>query len=296
MKKLLVICGPTATGKTGLAVRLAKEFNGTLISADSRQVYKQMDIGTGKDKDQVGGVLGYDLVDPKDEFSVAQYIDFAQKEIKKIWKKGKLPILVGGTGFYIKGVIDGIGTADVPKDKKLREMLGKKGVEELFSILSVEDPVKAASLNQSDRKNPRRLIRAIEVASQKLLQSKSKKLQADVLFVGLKADKKTLEKRIKLRVAKRLRQGFEKEVEKLIRLGVGWETQAMQSLGYKQWGSYVKGKISKAQARNQWAGEEMKYAKRQMVWFKADRRVNWFDIGSRYWQKSVEKLVKKWHN
>src|SRR5579859_7186521 len=123
MKKLLVVCGPTSTGKTKLALSLAKEFNGTLISADSRQVYKYMDIGTGKGEEKV---LGYDLVNPNEEFSVSQYVNFANKEIQNIYKEGKLPILVGGTGLYIKSITDGIETADVPPNEKLREELSKK--------------------------------------------------------------------------------------------------------------------------------------------------------------------------
>src|SRR5687767_6639381 len=125
MKKLLVICGPTATGKSSLAFKLARKFNGELISADSRQVYIGMDIGTGKEWGEGVEIWGYDLVDPDKEFSVAQYLRFATKKISDIEKRGKLPILVGGTGLYIKGVVDGIPTVDVPRNKKLREILEK---------------------------------------------------------------------------------------------------------------------------------------------------------------------------
>src|SRR3989338_7231362 len=161
MNKLFVVWGPTATGKTELALNLAKKFSGVLGSADSRQGYRQMDIGTGKDKHKTGNILGYDLVSPRDEFSVAAYVKFARRAVRQIWRQKKLPILVGGTGFYIKGVVDGIGTSSVPRNLNLRKSLEKKSAEELFEILSAEDPIKAASMNQSDSKNPRRLIRAI---------------------------------------------------------------------------------------------------------------------------------------
>ena len=159
-QKLLVICGQTGTGKTSLAIFLAKKFNGELISADSRQVYKGLDIGTGKDLDEVKKsnvrVWGYDLVDPKKNFSVGNYIKFAQKTISDIQKRGKLPILVGGTGLFIKGVIDGIPTAFVPRNMKLRKNLEDKSPNELFEMLAHMDPIRAGAMNVSDRLNPRR--------------------------------------------------------------------------------------------------------------------------------------------
>lgn len=298
--KLLVVCGPTATGKTDLAQKLSRLVDGEIISADSRQVYKGMDIGTGKDIEKVGRVLGYDLVEPREDFSVAQFTDFANKAIKNIWKAGKTPILVGGTGLYIKSVVDGIGTVDVPRNQTLRENLELKSVDELFDILASDDPVRAASMNSSDRKNPRRLIRAIEVAiggieDHSRKETKATPLKADALFVGLTGPKELLDKRISQRVGKRISQGIEREIDKLLKNGVTWDMQSMYSLGYRQFRSYFEEGESIDDVVASWVREEQKYAKRQMTWFKKDKRVNWFDITEPDYQKKVEELVKSWY-
>lgn len=301
-KKLLIVCGPTATGKTELAIKLAKILDGgILISADSRQVYKGMDIGTGKDVERAGRILGYDLVEANQEFSVAQYTDFVRKAIKKVWKKNRTPILVGGTGLYIKAAVDGIETSDIPRNKTLRANLESKTVEELFDILASDDPLRAAGMNSSDKRNPRRLIRAIEVAiagldvGKKARRNMVGKLAADTLFVGLTAPKGYLDKRIAQRVEKRIYQGVEREIENLLKRNVSWDMQSMYSLGYRQFRGYFEEGESIDEIVRIWTKEEQKYAKRQMVWFKKDKRVNWFDITDTNWLKKVEELVKNWY-
>ncbi len=339
MKRLLVICGPTATGKTQLAIFLARLLDGEVVSADSRQVYKGLDIGTGKDlpvgakffpKDSKFGkkdlgfyevkgikVWGYDLVEPNEEFSVSNFVKIAEKIIEDIYCRGKIPVLVGGTGLYIKALVDGISTLDIPKNEKLRRFLQKKSVEKLFEILVSLDPTKAFSMNNSDRKNPRRLVRAIEVAKWKLKQKKEKEKELekklDVLFIGLVAAKDVLEGRIRERIKRRLRKGLEKEIKNLIERGIGWNFQAMQSIGYRQWRNYFdllldksgKAKILgrdlkliklKQEAIKKWMSAEKRYAREQLAWFRKDERINWFDITDRDWRKKVEKLVRKWHN
>ncbi len=284
MRKILVICGPTATGKTKLAFHLAKLINGELISADSRQVYKYMDIGTGKEKPEGFQILGYDLVEPNDEFSVKNYIDFASPAIEGTYKDGKLPILVGGTGLYIKAVVDGIETASIAPSKVLRESLNKKAPDELFNLLTEINPEKAKSMNESDRKNPRRLVRAIEVASAKNNVGRIRSNFDSILFIGLTADGNVLKERIEKRVDERVRSGFEEEYNFLKDKGF-LTGVASQTLGYKEWPDIKKWKI-----------EEYKYAKRQMTWFKKDRRINWFDIAKHGWEEKVEQLVKKWYS
>lgn len=319
MNKILVICGPTATGKTTLAIALAKKFNGEIVSADSRQVYKGMDIGTGKDIPKgaklkkglfskygyydIDGVKvwGYDLADPKTDFSVAQYLRIAHKIIDEIAKRGRLPILVGGSGLYIKGVIDGIPTAEVPKNEELRKILEKMGIEELYEKLSQMDSFKAGSLNSSDRKNPRRLIRAIEVAQYQLTKKNIPSHHPigrdfDALFVGLTASKNIISEKINIRVNGRLKMGVKDEVRKLLRMGVKWEDQSMMSLGYGVWRDNFEGDIDEDKVVEEWIRQEEKYGKRQMTWFKKDKRIKWFDITSNEYPKSVENLVEKWHN
>lgn len=357
MKKLLVICGSTATGKTSLALILAKKFNGELISADSKQLYRRMDIGTGKDipknfefrisnlefkRTKIGYytngstcLWGYDLVDPKEEFSVAHYVKIANKVVKNIWKRKKLPIIVGGTGLYMKGLIDGIETSQVPKNENLRESLENKSVSDLQNMLKKVDPKKLKRMNKSDRNNPRRLIRAIEVAKCNKYTEGVSMIRIidtdkiDILFIGLSAPGDFLNERIEKRVEDRLSAGLEKEIENLLKSGVGWDSQAMQSLGYRQWGEYfekytdsgcengnTEGTKEKSEdtekeitegtrepkvterkkAIENWTRAERQYAKRQMTWFKKDKRINWFDISKKGWKKEVENTVFRWHN
>lgn len=314
IKKLLVICGPTAVGKTKLAIHLSKLFEGEIISADSRQIYRGMDIGTGKDLPvnsnvktqnsklkygyyEIDGVRiwGYDLILAKDNFSVAQYVEIAREIIKDIWSRNKLPILVGGTGLYIKGVIDGIETVSIPPNLILRKSLEGKGVDELYEILASSDPLKAASMNISDRKNPRRLVRGIEIASDRVnVRPKGRKYN-DVLFIGLTAPKEFLFKRIEDRVYERLKSGFEDETKELLKDGISWNSQAMQSLGYRQFRNYFEGDEGRESAIKNWIKEEKKYAKRQITWFKRDKRIIWYDIKTSGWERNVERLVKKWY-
>jgi tRNA dimethylallyltransferase len=319
MAKLLVICGPTATGKTSLALRLAEKFGGEIVSADSRQVYRGMDIGTGKDispnakwqmpdakfgrdvgfyEDKGIKIWGYDLVGPLEEFSVAHYLGFAQKIIDGILRRKMLPVLVGGTGLYIKAVADGIQTANYPRNQTLRRSLEGKSPKILFELLASLDPLRSDSMNISDRKNPRRLIRAIEVAQHKFKDDVSiNKVRAlDLLFIGLTAPKEFLNKRIEQRVKERLKKGFENEVWILLQKGISFNHQSMQSLGYRQWKDLLLGKSKRDEVIREWIKNEYNYAKRQMTWFKKDKRIVWFDISKKDYAKNIEKLVQEWYS
>jgi len=306
-EKILVICGPTATGKTSLAIYLAKKYNGELVSADSRQVYRKMDIGTGKDWDEISDgknttvIHGYDLVDPHEQFSVSKYVNFAGNVISDIHKRGKLPILVGGTGLYIKAVIDGIETVSIPRSNSLREKLCQFSVKELFEKLALLDSIKAASLNQSDRKNSRRLIRAIEIATWNINHIGSVKNRSvgnfrDVFFIGLNTDMVLLKERIEKRVEKRMETGFVFEVENLLRSGIDWSFQSMDTFGYKEMQLFLKRGLSYEEFTDLWTKNEIKYAKRQLTWFKKDKRIHWVDTESADFFGEVDKLIERWYS
>lgn len=300
MQKLLVICGPTSTGKTTLALKLAKKFNGEIISADSRQVYKGMDIGTGKEWGEGVKIWGYDLVDPTEEFNISEYLNFAKVTMSDIQKRRKLPILVGGTGFYIKGIIDGIPTVNIPKNIELRNNLENITTSELFGKLAELDPEKAGGMNSSDKKNPRRLVRAIEIA-QYMLDHKSLKAKVlvfknNILMIGLSSPTEFVSRSIDSRVDKRVASGIKEEIKKLLKNGLDWNAQSMFSLGYRQWRDYFEGEVEEARVIDDWKREEKKYAKRQMTWFKKDKRIKWFNIADISMAKDVENEVKLWHN
>jgi len=298
-RKLLVICGPTATGKTNLAIHLSSLFDAELISADSRQVYKGMDIGTGKDKPPNQVIWGYDLVEPTESFSVSQYQEIIRLKIEETWNLGKLPILVGGSGLYIKAIVDGIQTVHVPPNVSLREAYASKSAFELFTLLVKLSPIKAKQMNISDRNNPRRLLRAIEIASAidtNIYLNEDDDFVQDSLFIGLNIDSNSLRKKITSRVEKRIKDGMEEEVESLVRKGVSWESQALNSLGYKYWKDYFQGIINLKELKKLWITDEYQYAKRQMTWFKRDQRIHWFDATLTDFVLEVEALVKRWHN
>jgi tRNA dimethylallyltransferase len=280
--KLLIICGPTATGKTKLAYDLAKKFNGELISADSRMVYKYMDIGTGKDVKKYGKILGYDLADPDEEFSISQYSAFGRQKIQEIQNRKHLPILVGGSGLYIKAVTDKIDSIDVSPNETLRDNLKDKTVEQLAKLLKNSNLQKYEKMNNSDRNNPRRLIRAIEIAMSDEQEIKQKS-NYDSLFVGLTLEKDILKERIQKRVDERIKEGMENEI-KFLKEKKFWNGAPSKTIGYKNWPDIEKWKI-----------EEVKYAKRQMTWFKKQKQINWFDVSNPNFAKDVVNLIQKWY-
>ncbi len=312
--KMIVICGPTATGKTELGLKLAKKFNGEIISADSRQVYRGMDIGTGKDvnnfkfsifnfksnsnfkninkKFTIGyytagsiKIWGLDIVDPDYQFNVGEYKEIAEKIIADIFKRGKLPIIVGGTGLYIKSLIEPLSFVNIPPDDKLREELRNQGIKELKDKLQKIDKQRFLKMNNSDRNNPRRLIRAIEIC----LYQKNHSFHSNNIYhysknncqpviIGLTADKKVLFKRIEERVNKRLKQGIITEIEKLLHKGYDWNLTSMSGLGYQEFRPFFEKKASLSEVAEKWQQDEIKYAKRQLVWFKKMPNIYWFDI------------------
>lgn len=275
--KLIVILGPTASGKTSLAIKLAKEFNGEIISADSRQVYRGMDIGT--DKIIASEIPHYliDVVNPDEKFTLAQYKQLAVKKIKDVQKRGKIPFLVGGTGLYIQAVVDNLQIPKTKPDKRIRNKLEKMTNHELFKKFKKLDPVGAISI---DANNKRRLVRALEICliTKKPFSQQRKKGKPlfDVLQIGIKPDKEKLEKKINQRADKMLKAGLIEEIKKLIKkYGLG--LISMDSIGYQEIIPYLQNKITLKQAEELIKIHTRQYAKRQMTWFKRDKRIQWIE-------------------
>ena len=293
MDKLLIITGPTATGKTSLGIELAKKFNGEIISADSRQVYKFMDIGTGKDREEYLRneikVWGIDLVNPDYNFNVSDFVNYAIKAIHDMQIRGKLPIIVGGTALYIKALLEPFETIGVPPNKKLRNELQNYSLDTLQKKLKKTDQNKWRKMNQSDRKNPRRLIRAIEVAmsTHKRNSPNSPKFP---LILSLTASFDFLYPRIDNRVDDRIKQGAAQEVQKLLNLGYSFNLPGMTASGYKEFkdANYVQ----------QWKFDEHAYARRQISFINKFfcEKAHQFDIEKPNWQSEVLNLVGQWYS
>ena len=269
-KKIIAILGPTASGKSALAVKIAKKFGGEVISVDSRQVYKGMDIGTGKiKKEEMEGIAHYllDVASPKRKFTVAQFQKLAKKAIEKIFKKGKIPILCGGTGFYLWVLTQKVSIPKVRPDWKLRRKLEKKSAKELFEILKKLDPERAKTI---EKDNKRRLIRAIEVAKKlgKVPPLKTEPLPYPILFLGIKKSKEELKKLIKRRLLKRLKEGMVEEVKKLRKSGISWKKLEEFGLEYEWVAKYLQGKIGYKEMVESLQKDIEKFAKKQMTYFK----------------------------
>lgn len=259
---------------------MAKKFNGEIISADSRQVYKGLDLGTGKiTKKEMRGVPHYllDVASPKRVFTASDFAELAKHAIEKISKKGKLPIICGGTGFYIAAALEKQTLAPVPPNKKLRKELAGKTAKELFEILRKMSPEAASNI---DIKNPHRLIRAIEVIKELgSLPKRERQEEYRTLKLGILFPQQELKERIILRLKKRLRAGLVGEIKKLHAKGLSW--QRMESLGleYRYVSRSVRGLISEKEMEEELAREIIRYSKRQMTWFKKDKNIRWLRRG-----------------
>lgn len=289
MKKpfVITVVGPTSSGKSDLAVWIAQNFNGEVVSVDSRQIYKGMDIGTGKvpleldhDNKQIKTYKniphwGLDIASPKRLYSVTNFQKYADKIIKSILKRGKLPILCGGSSFWMDSVVYGYEFPKLPPNHKLRKDLAKKSTTELLNILENKDPKRAS---QIDRHNPRRLIRAIEIAMSCPGEIKPLKpqLRPECIWVGLCPEKEELRKKISERLEKRVKQGMIKEVEFLKNSGVSFKKLENFGLEYKYASLFLQNKIDAAAFKNELLKSIFQYTKRQMTWWKRNPEINWF--------------------
>ncbi len=287
MNHLVAIVGPTGVGKSRLAFRLAQTFDGEIVSADSRQVYRHMDIGTAKPARQELSLVPHHLiniVNPDEGFSLAQYQRLAYRVINDIQQRNKLALLVGGSGLYVWSVLEGWGIPQVPPDPEFRRNLEKKaaevGKDELYHELTKVDPIAAQRIN---RRNVRRVIRALEVhRGTETTFSRLQHKQAppfNILIIGLTADRAELYRRIDLRVDEMIGQGLVTEVEKLVNMGYNFNLPAMSGIGYKQIGMFLKGELTLAAAIQQIKFETHRFVRHQYAWFRLkDDRIKWFDI------------------
>jgi tRNA dimethylallyltransferase len=292
-KNLIVIVGPNASGKTSLAIKLAKKFKGEIVSADSRQVFKGMNLGTGKatkaEQRQVKHHL-LDVVKPTQAFNVSHFKKLAISTIKQIQQKGKLPFLVGGTGFWVQAIVDDLDFPAVKPNKILRKKLAKKTPIQLFKMLKKLDPKRAKVI---DKKNPYRLIRAIEIikTTKKPIAPLKKKKRFNALILGPTHSREKLYQRIDQRLKKRLAQGMINEVRKLRRRGASWKRLYDLGLEYRFISLYLQNKLTKEEMSEQLKNAIHHYAKRQMTWFQRDKRIRWIKNQGQA-EKSIKKFLK----
>lgn len=276
MEKIIVIVGPTASGKSDLAVKIAKKYNGEIISADSRQVYKGLDIGSGKiAKEEMEGVEHYltDVTHPETTFSVQDFKILATKAIEDIKNKGKIPIIVGGTGFYIDVLVTDVSLPEVPPNLELRQKLETLSTSELVKMLEKADKDRSQTI---DKNNRIKLVRAIEIAT--ALGSVPKIIphqKYDPIFIGIQWPKEVLNQRIYDRLIKRLHQGLIEEVQKLHNDGLSWERLFSLGLEYRYVSLYLQGKMNKEEMIEKLFTAIKQYSKRQMTWFKRNKKINW---------------------
>jgi tRNA dimethylallyltransferase len=276
-KKVIVIVGPTASGKSSLAIKIAQKLGGEIISADSRQVYKGMNLGTGKvTKKEMAGIPHHllDVASPKTIFSVSKYQKLGRIALQRIWQKNKLPIICGGTGFYIQALVDGLILPEVPPNKTLRNKLAKLETEKLFQILKQLDPERAQNI---DRQNPARLIRSIEIATAlgKVPKLKTNPLDAEIIYIGINPDKEKLKSNIHKRLLTRIKLGMLTEIKKLHKSGVSFKKLENFGLEYYWSALLLQKRVDKKEFLSGLEKAINDYAKRQMTWFKRNPHIHW---------------------
>ena len=293
-QKVLVIVGPTASGKSSLAVELARTFNGEIISADSRQVYKRLDLGTGKiTKQEMRGVPHHLLNEMSSHriFTAHDFVARASKAVADISRRGKLPIVAGGTGFYIDALVGRIALSNVPVNTKLRERLEKMTAERLFLMLKKRDPRRAKEI---DRHNKLRLVRALEIASALghiPVPNTKDGPWYDVLWIGIALPMKELEKKITMRLFARIRLGMIAEARSLHKRGLSYKKMGSLGLDYKFLALLLQKKISRKEFDEMLVRESMRYAKRQITYWRRNKEIKWLSPKEMH---GISGIVSNW--
>ena len=299
--KVIVICGPTASGKTSLGVQLAKKINGEIISCDSMQIYKDMTIGTAKPlPEEMQGIKHYliDVVSPEKRYSVAEFKKDATNAIEEILAKGKKPILVGGTGLYIDSLIYGIEYNDIKIDEKYREkleqLIEEKGLEFLYEKAVEIDKKAMEKISPNDKK---RIMRVLEIyketgktKTQQEIESRRKEIKYDFKIFAINMDRQILYDRINNRVDLMLKNGLIEEVKNILRKYKTFPT-AMQGLGYKEVVEYLNGDVSYDQMCENIKMQTRRYAKRQLTWFRKNKETTWID-GTNNMQNNIAIILE----
>lgn len=299
---LLVLLGPTGVGKTKISLALAKYLGGEIISMDSMAIYKEMNIGTAKPSFEERKKIVHhmlDVVEPYEEFTVAKYSKMTKAIIKDIHKRGKKALLVGGTGLYLKSVIEKINFGEAKPDLSLRnkwlQEIEKKGKEEVYAFLQKVDPKTASRLHPNDLK---RIVRALEIYEQigkpmsEIIKSEEC-LEYDLTMLGLNLSREVLYERINLRVDKMLEEGLIEEVKALKNRGYDEKLTSMQGIGYKEILTYLRGEISLEEAIELIKMGSRRLAKRQLTWFRRDKRIRWIDLDDKdFGDFSLEEDIK----
>lgn len=283
--KVIVICGPTASGKTTLSIQLAQKINGEIISSDSMQIYKDMNIGTAKpDQQEMQGIKHYllDFVEPNQRYSVADYKKDAENAIEDILQKGKVPIIVGGTGLYVDSLIYGIEYPNIEFDenyrKELERRVEKEGLEKLYEKAKKIDPQAMKKISRNDQK---RILRVLEIynatgktKTEQEIESRKNEVKYDYRVFAINMDREKLYDRINKRVDIMIQKGLIEEVENLLKKYNEFPT-VMQGLGYKEVVEYIQGKVLKEDMIENIKRESRRYAKRQITWFKKNKQTIW---------------------
>ncbi len=291
-RAVIAIVGPTSSGKTSLSIRLAGMLSGEVISADSRQVYRGLDLISGKvTKKEAGGIPHHllDVADPKKVYSASLYVERAGKALEDILTRGRIPIVVGGTGFYIDTLLRGLSLPEVPPNTKLRKKMAQKTASELFLILKKLDPRRARTI---ERKNPARLIRAIEIATAlgSVPKLKRQKVPYFVLWLGLKPSDQLLEQNIRTRIRERLVSGMVREAKRLHAQGLPFRRMRELGLELGHLADLLEKKIDSKTFEEGLTRDSVRYAKRQMRWFKRAKDIHWFASGR---DKKIDRLIKR---
>ncbi len=294
--KVLILTGATGIGKSATSIRLAKKFDMEIISADSVQVFKEFDIGSAKmTKDEMQGIIhhGIDIVSANQEFSVSDFVYFAKEKIYEISAKGKTPFIVGGTGLYIKALVEGFNFGGTQKHenfrKELEDLADKEGLDALYDKLKV---ISEELANKTDKNNKVRLIRSLEIATFGEEKSKSSPVEFDFKIISLSLQREKLYNRINLRCQAMIEQGLIEETKSLYeKFG---ECQPMRAIGYKEVLPYLNGEITKEEMLNIISQHTRNYAKRQLTFLRGMQNINYYDIEEKDYYESMEEEIEKW--